>query len=734
MKKILLACCVAILATMCAFSLVGCKNGLSAYEIAVKNGFEGTEAEWLESLKGDNTQSTQNDFYYFNQEDGTIAVALTDFGSYKTKLEIPSSYQGKNVTTILAHGFCNAKNLQEIQLPTTITTIGEGAFDGAKNLSVVKKGDVTLNLFVVNETYTTPVEGLTIGSNAFANTALTSLTLNSCHDNETNVPYVLTNATNALKSIEIKAALNTTTDFVFTSEIQANTKVGTVNFGTYGVFENVVVSFKGTDGNVIASVTVGGVAVTASHYNFAYLNASYPVLVYSLKLPEITQNGAIPTFTLLERSDAYNWETLPYGMQAMPFATKHDATVSKAFHHLRAGLQAYIANLYAANSDSTFTLFTVDNYPELILEMLVANRIPESNWNAVMLSDGSGTAGLISSTFAVDNPTAKYAAMVENWNAIKQSVYDNGYDGEAVKDSILYPGRASGTAQLLERYPYIIAKTQNNVAWWVNRLRAGENLASVNEKDAAFCADIIATGVSFYTNNLLAALSTEQAESFKNLYHFSSDMFSVAQEQNKKIMIILGTSRGGEGTTLYDYVRLTMEFYGEDYVYYYKGHPGWPTAGIPERIEAFERLSQEGFTLYELDNSIAAEIILYFNPDVYLSGWQSSTYDSVIAQEMACTLYNSKLENKGALTYGDMIDSFISPIAAETSEIFGISLNAEQTYFLIQYNNTETYENQTQNYEKHEIAIYNSTTGKLSYYKKTGDAYQEVDKNGTPVA
>ena len=27
-------------------------NGKSAYEIAVENGFEGTEAEWLESLKG----------------------------------------------------------------------------------------------------------------------------------------------------------------------------------------------------------------------------------------------------------------------------------------------------------------------------------------------------------------------------------------------------------------------------------------------------------------------------------------------------------------------------------------------------------------------------------------------------------------------------------------------------------------------------------------------------------
>ena len=28
-------------------------RGLSAYEIAVKNGFEGTEAEWLESLRGE---------------------------------------------------------------------------------------------------------------------------------------------------------------------------------------------------------------------------------------------------------------------------------------------------------------------------------------------------------------------------------------------------------------------------------------------------------------------------------------------------------------------------------------------------------------------------------------------------------------------------------------------------------------------------------------------------------
>lgn len=32
---------------------LGRVQGLSAYEVAVKNSFEGTEQEWLASLKGD---------------------------------------------------------------------------------------------------------------------------------------------------------------------------------------------------------------------------------------------------------------------------------------------------------------------------------------------------------------------------------------------------------------------------------------------------------------------------------------------------------------------------------------------------------------------------------------------------------------------------------------------------------------------------------------------------------
>ena len=48
LKSILLALTVAV----CFIFAVGCSPILSAYDIAVRNGFEGTEEQWLASIKG----------------------------------------------------------------------------------------------------------------------------------------------------------------------------------------------------------------------------------------------------------------------------------------------------------------------------------------------------------------------------------------------------------------------------------------------------------------------------------------------------------------------------------------------------------------------------------------------------------------------------------------------------------------------------------------------------------
>ena len=54
MKKITIKIMTAILAVITALSFTACTSGASAYDIAVKNGFKGTEAEWLASLNGAN--------------------------------------------------------------------------------------------------------------------------------------------------------------------------------------------------------------------------------------------------------------------------------------------------------------------------------------------------------------------------------------------------------------------------------------------------------------------------------------------------------------------------------------------------------------------------------------------------------------------------------------------------------------------------------------------------------
>ena len=67
-------------------------SGKSAYEIAVENGFEGTEAEWLESLKGQNGSNGQdgkpgqqgpageNGQTPYIGENGNLFICTTDTG------------------------------------------------------------------------------------------------------------------------------------------------------------------------------------------------------------------------------------------------------------------------------------------------------------------------------------------------------------------------------------------------------------------------------------------------------------------------------------------------------------------------------------------------------------------------------------------------------------------------------------------------------------------------------
>ncbi|MBE6604270.1 MAG: leucine-rich repeat domain-containing protein [Ruminococcaceae bacterium] len=145
MKKILVLLCTLLLiaATLCAC------EAKSAYDIAVRNGFVGTETEWLESLKGDKGEDGKNTdqenpqgLDFFLLPDGTYAVGIGE-AVFAKEITVPATYKGKAVTCVglpfevdideevlLSYGigFISSPLLEKINLPNSITTIGYAAF------------------------------------------------------------------------------------------------------------------------------------------------------------------------------------------------------------------------------------------------------------------------------------------------------------------------------------------------------------------------------------------------------------------------------------------------------------------------------------------------------------------------------------------------------------------------------------------------------------------------------
>lgn len=90
-----------LLATLCVFGFTACtKTPLSAYEIAVKNGFSGTEVEWLESLKGKDGRDGETGADGKNAESITISdlydAAVAD-GYAGSLNDFIKEYIGKNI-------------------------------------------------------------------------------------------------------------------------------------------------------------------------------------------------------------------------------------------------------------------------------------------------------------------------------------------------------------------------------------------------------------------------------------------------------------------------------------------------------------------------------------------------------------------------------------------------------------------------------------------------------------
>lgn len=513
-------------------------------------------------------------------------------------------------------------------------------------------------------------------------------------------------ASEKIHKIELKAFHGE--DLVATKTLTTDTEIAAGNadldvfWGKYSVKAKVF----GDAESVVAEYTQN-VNVSTDKYNIAFMYATFPVSIFTLQMmdansPDIDSNAE--TFVHLSRYRAYDWDNLPSNLKPIPVAMPgEDGT--DPYNNTK----DWIKELYDMNNDAQFTLYFNDLYVNIMCYFFIENRIPVSNWNAIMYSDGTATANCIVKAFDVADPTTKYNQMATAWNA-----YLN--NPSLGRNSLPDVGGWN-----MGNYAYVVCNEMDNVKWYTGRLRTTENVIL---QDTAF-ANTVVNGSKekgrkeFYLNNLLAALTPEEKATFKTLYSIDESTFAAAEAQNKKVMMILGTSWGGEGAALEDYMRITMEVYGDGYIYYYKGHPGYPTANYTARQEILDRLTEEGYPLYELDNSVAAEFFLFFFEDIEMIGYSSTTFESG-TDANADGVFGKDLASG---YYADLLETYISKIADNNAfntnyASKGITLEANGNYYLIEFQNEMATDKN--------IAIYDTATKTVKYYRLVGETYQLI--------
>ena len=451
------------------------------------------------------------------------------------------------------------------------------------------------------------------------------------------------------------------------TKVDANKK-GAVIKTSYG---HIMVKLVGINDDTTTILATDTADVWVDEYNFATLNATFPVIYFTLELFSMdgksqanfeAANEAgkniqfiknVPTFVALERVAAYDWDELPEKVHTMPNVTYADS-IGGDFHKVNSAMAAYIKELYEINPDSKFNFYCVDNYPELIVKFFTAQGIDDEHFTATMISDGTASVSAFQYLFAdAETAEATYNETKATWETIKTKAANGDSDYLAN-----VPYAPDPTYSILWRYALTMANEEDNIQWWCSR----DNFTAATSSD--FMKNILSemkgTKIQYFgVNDLLSNLSAKDQVKLKSLFHFDGEMFEAAEKAGKKALVIIGTNWELE-TNLEGYIKLLQAEYGDEYMVYYKGHPRYPTGLNAEKVTIFEN-----YGVIDIDATLAAELILFYCPEIYLVGFPSTTFKSVVEGKFLCMFDKTKADGLGIAQtdgYGDEPANFYTTV------------------------------------------------------------------------
>ncbi|MCL2135967.1 MAG: RICIN domain-containing protein [Coriobacteriia bacterium] len=505
--------------------------------------------------------------------------------------------------------------------------------------------------------------------------------------------------------------------------LDAGTDSFTMDFGDFGRYSVTASFYRGETLVALGDTTTVG--VTADEYNIAPVSATLPVLYLSLALfgPEsIRYSGPnstgslVPTILLLERPSHFDWSHLPEGVYGLPYLSQSETVyqpddfgqAGQKFMGLAPAMVDYVADLYLMNPASVFNLYVVDYYLGLIQMIIYANGIPASQYTITVLSDGAFSYNRFNTVYESEDPGATHAAMVAEWNAAKSAAYAS------------HTVSSGFSLNQCHAYLYVAVDVEANAVWWLARpalFSSGDSdsfadTVRANPKVKAY----VISNTDPATPGRLQLFSSADQIMFMRLFDFSGSYFSEAEDSGKQIMVFLGTTIWLEEGHFSDYARFTMAFYGDDYAYYYKGHPGTPTGMYPDKQAELDTLG-----IIDVDSSIPAELILFFYPQILLSGYSSSTYASVPVG-MGKLMFNmSKASGENSPLYKNM-DAWITSVTPTTPQAIRSLCVPGDNNYLVEF--SDAFVNSVNNEYTH--AIWDATAYTITYYLFDGTSYSFV--------
>ena len=442
------------------------------------------------------------------------------------------------------------------------------------------------------------------------------------------------------------------------------------------------------------------VSLSADEYIIAPISGSMPQLYFTLYMDEITENYTIPAFVWLARPDSWNWNKLPSGVYPMPTAELSEILSHNNYDRMVEATDGYIEELYSMDQNSKFKLYINDYNLYLYLKLMAGNGIPEENYKVVLLSDGGASYEEFNRAFNSDDQgfdaSEKFLEMKGKFDALIGEVREAG--------DYYWNGNFSIDTSEVRQYAYVAAREKNNVEWWVLRPRINQTFFSPDDEFLSAVSADITTDPDAIENPViversfaspLEKLDDVGREKLKELYNFSEEIFSRALLENKRVMVFLGSWADEVNEPDFDsYVGFMKAYYGEEFVYYYKGHPSTPTSNYPHKAAQLDKLM-----LIDVESSINAELILFFYPDIYMCGYNSSTFMSAERDEMACAIFNMRAEDCRT-DYAERVGLFVSKIT--DISVIPECTDSEHDYFLVEYNREES---------AYRYSVYDATEG-----------------------